>query len=188
MSDDNGINTSSGIGHDITAILDGNDIDPFILNDYYEADIDNFARGQVFFPLRDLEPGLHTLKLTAWDTYNNSAEQEIQFVVAEDDNIKIERVLNYPNPFTTYTEFWFTHNRPFEALDVQVQVMTISGKVIWSKNQSVTTTGFTSREITWDGTDDFGQRLGKGVYIYKITVKSTLSNQQTSKIEKLVIL
>ena len=188
LSDDNGINTASGIGHDITATLDGNDVDPFILNDYYEADVDNFARGQVYFPLRDLEPGLHTLKLKAWDTYNNSAEQEIQFVVAENDNIKLERVLNYPNPFTTYTEFWFNHNRPFEPLDVQVQVMTISGKVVWSKNQSVTTTGFTSREITWDGTDDFGQRLGKGVYIYKITVKSTLSNQQTSKVEKLVIL
>lgn len=188
LSDDNGINTSSGIGHDITATIDGNDVDPFILNDYYEADVDDFARGQVYFPLRDLEPGLHTLKVKAWDTYNNSAEQEIQFVVAENDNIKLERVLNYPNPFTTYTEFWFNHNRPFEPLDVQVQVMTISGKVIWTKNQSVTTTGFTSREITWDGTDDFGQRLGKGVYIYKITVKSTLSNQQTSKIEKLVIL
>jgi len=188
LSDDNGINTSSGIGHDITATIDGNDVDPFILNDYYEADVDNFARGQVYFPLRDIEPGLHTLKLKAWDTYNNSAEQEIQFVVAENDDIKLERVLNYPNPFTTYTEFWFNHNRPFEPLDVQVQVMTISGKVVWSKNQSVTTTGFTSREITWDGTDDFGQRLGKGVYVYKITVKSTLSNQQTSKIEKLVIL
>ncbi|KEZ92007.1 type IX secretion system sortase PorU [Nonlabens ulvanivorans] len=188
LSDDNGINTSSGIGHDITATLDGNDVDPFILNDYYEADVDNFARGQVYFPLRDLEPGLHTLKLKAWDTYNNSAEQEIQFIVAENDGIKLERVLNYPNPFTTYTEFWFNHNKPFEPLNVQIQVMTISGKVIWSKNQSVTTTGFTSREITWDGTDDFGQRLGKGVYIYKITVKSTLSNQQTSKVEKLVIL
>lgn len=188
LSDDNGINTSSGIGHDITATLDGNDVDPFILNDYYEADVDNFARGQVYFPLRDLEPGLHTLKVKAWDTYNNSAEQEIQFVVAEDDTIKLERVLNYPNPFTTYTEFWFNHNRPFEPLDVQVQVMTISGKIVWTKNQSVTTSGFTSREITWDGTDDFGQRLGKGVYIYKITVKSTLSNQQTSKVEKLVIL
>lgn len=188
LSDDNGINTSSGIGHDITATIDGNDVDPFILNDYYEAEVDNFARGKVFFPLRDLEPGLHTLKLKAWDTYNNSAEQEIQFVVAQDDAIRLDRVLNYPNPFTSYTEFWFNHNRPFEPLDVQVQVMTISGKVVWSKNQSVTTTGFTSREITWDGRDDFGQRLGKGVYIYKITVRSTLTNQQTSKIEKLVIL
>jgi len=188
LNDDNGINTASGIGHDITAILDGDEANPFILNDYYEADVDDFTRGKVYFPLRDIEPGLHTIKFTAWDTYNNSAMAEIQFLVTEDDEIKLERVLNYPNPFTTYTEFWFNHNRPFEPLDVQVQVMTITGKVVWSDERTITTTGFTSREITWDGTDDFGQRLGKGVYVYKINVKSTLTNQQASKTEKLVIL
>lgn len=188
LNDDNGINTSSGIGHDITGVLDGDETNPYILNDYYEANEDDFTKGKVYFPLRDIEPGLHTLKVTAWDTYNNSASNEIQFVVSESDGIELTRVLNYPNPFTSYTEFWFNHNRPFEPLDVQVQVMTISGKVVWSKNQNLTTTGFTSREITWDGRDDFGQRLGKGVYVYKITVKSTLSNQLASKIEKLVIL
>ena len=188
LSDDNGINTSSGIGHDITGILDGDETNPYILNDYYEANEDDFTRGKVFFPLRDIEPGLHTLKVTAWDTYNNSAMNEIQFVVSESDGVELTRVLNYPNPFTSYTEFWFNHNRPFEPLDVQVQVMTISGKVVWSQNRNLTTTGFTSREITWDGRDDFGQRLGKGVYIYKITVKSTLTNKSASKIEKLVIL
>jgi hypothetical protein len=188
LIDDNGINTSSGIGHDITGILDGDETNPFILNDYYEANEDDFTKGKVYFPLRDIEPGLHTLKITAWDTYNNSAMNEIQFVVSESDGVELTRVLNYPNPFTSYTEFWFNHNRPFEPLDVQVQVMTISGKVVWSKNQNLTTTGFTSREITWDGRDDFGQRLGKGVYVYKITVKSTLTNKSSSKIEKLVIL
>jgi hypothetical protein len=188
LIDDNGINTSSGIGHDITGILDGDETNPFVLNDYYEADEDDFTKGKVYFPLRDIEPGLHTLKITAWDTYNNSAMNEIQFVVSESDGVELSRVLNYPNPFTSYTEFWFNHNRPFEPLDVQVQVMTISGKVVWSKNQNLTTTGFTSREITWDGRDDFGQRLGKGVYVYKITVKSTLTNKSSSKIEKLVIL
>jgi hypothetical protein len=188
LIDDNGINTSSGIGHDITGILDGDETNPFVLNDYYEADEDDFTKGKVYFPLRDIEPGLHTLKITAWDTYNNSAMNEIQFVVSESDGVELTRVLNYPNPFTSYTEFWFNHNRPFEPLDVQVQVMTISGKVVWSKNQNLTTTGFTSREITWDGRDDFGQRLGKGVYVYKITVKSTLTNKSSSKIEKLVIL
>ncbi|MEN8816165.1 MAG: type IX secretion system sortase PorU [Nonlabens sp.] len=188
LNDENGINTSSGIGHDITGILDGDETNPFILNDYYEANEDDFTSGKVFFPLRDIEPGLHTLKITAWDTYNNSAMNEIQFVVSESDGVELTRVLNYPNPFTSYTEFWFNHNRPFEPLDVQVQVMTVSGKVVWSKNHNLTTTGFTSREITWDGRDDFGQRLGKGVYIYKITVKSTLTNKSSSKIEKLVIL
>lgn len=188
LEDDNGINTSSGIGHDITATIDGDDVNPVIMNDYYEAEVDDFKKGKVFFPLRDIAPGLHTLVVKAWDTYNNSNTQEIQFLVADNNELKLERVLNYPNPFTSYTEFWFNHNRPFEPLEVQVQVMTITGKVVWAKNQNITTTGFTSREITWDGLDDFGQRLGKGVYIYKITVKSTLTNQVTSKTEKLVIL
>ncbi len=188
FEDDNGINTASGVGHDITATIDGDDVNPYIMNDYYEANVDDFRKGKVFFPLRDIAPGLHTLVVKVWDTYNNSSTQEIQFLVADDNELKLERVLNYPNPFTTYTEFWFNHNRPFESLDVQVQVMTISGKVIWTKNQSITTTGFTSREITWDGRDDFGQQLGKGVYVYKITVKSTLTNQVATKIEKLVLL
>ena len=188
LTDDSGINTSSGIGHDITGVLDGDETNPFILNDYYEANEDDFTQGKVYFPLRDIEPGLHTLKVTAWDTYNNSSMNEIQFVVSESDGVELTRVLNYPNPFSTYTEFWFNHNRPFEPLEVQVLVMTVSGKVVWSNNQNITTTGFTSREITWDGRDDFGQRLGKGVYIYKITVKSTLTNKSASKVEKLVIL
>jgi flagellar hook assembly protein FlgD len=52
----------------------------------------------------------------------------------------------------------------------------------------VYTDGFLSREITWDGKDDFGDKIGKGVYVYKLTVKSTLTNQQSEKFEKLVIL
>jgi hypothetical protein len=188
LNDENGINTASGIGHDITAVLDGDEANPFIMNDYYEAATDDFTNGQVLFPLRDISPGLHTLKVTAWDTYNNSSMAEIQFVVSNDDGLQLSRVLNYPNPFTSYTEFWFNHNKPFEPLEVQVQVMTVTGKIVWTKLQTVTTSGFTAREITWDGRDDFGQRLGKGVYVYKIRVKSTLSNETASVVEKLVIL
>jgi flagellar hook assembly protein FlgD len=73
-------------------------------------------------------------------------------------------------------------------LDVQVQVMTVTGKVVWTRNQVITTDGFLSREITWDGRDDFGDRIGKGVYVYKLTVKSTITNSKTEKFEKLVIL
>ena len=87
-----------------------------------------------------------------------------------------------------YTQFWFSHNRPFEPLEVQVQVMTVTGKIIWTKNQTITTSGFLSREISWDGLDDYGDRLGKGVYVYKLTVKSTMTDSVTEKYEKLVIL
>lgn len=188
LEDMSGINTAGGIGHDIVAILDDDDENPIVLNDYYEAEADNFMKGKVYYQLRDLEEGPHVLRFRAWDTYNNSSVAEIQFTVSSNENLSITRVLNYPNPFTDYTEFWFNHNRPFEPLEVQVQVFTVTGKIVWSQNQLINTDGFLSRDITWDGRDDFGDRIGKGVYVYKLTVRSTLTNHKTEKYEKLVIL
>ena len=188
LSDDNGINTSSGIGHDMIAILDGDESNPFVINEYYQANIDDYSNGKASFTFRDLEEGMHTLTLKAWDVYNNSSTAEIQFIVAGNDDLEITNVLNYPNPFVSYTEFWFNHNRPFEPLEVQIQVFTVAGKVVWSKNQIINTDGFLSRDIVWDGKDDFGDRIGKGVYVYKISVISSLTNKRVEKIEKLVIL
>ncbi|WP_374174831.1 type IX secretion system sortase PorU [Flavobacterium tructae] len=188
LEDENGINTASGIGHDITAVLDGDVSNPFVLNDYYQTKLDDYTNGNLRFPLRNLAAGMHTITFTAWDVYNNPVTSEIQFIVVGNESLTLTHVLNYPNPFSTYTQFWFSHNRPYEPLDVQVQVMTITGKVVWTKNQIVTTEGFLSRDITWDGKDDFGDRIGKGVYIYKLTVKSNLTNKKAEKYEKLVIL
>jgi flagellar hook assembly protein FlgD len=74
------------------------------------------------------------------------------------------------------------------VLEVQVQVFTISGKLIKTINQNIITTGNLSRSISWNGLDDFGNKIGKGVYIYKLKVKSTISNLTSEKFEKLVIL
>nr|WP_317632873.1 type IX secretion system sortase PorU [uncultured Flavobacterium sp.] len=188
LEDENGINTASGIGHDMVAILDGNENDPFVLNDYYETEANNFRKGTIKYPFNNLEKGSHTLTVKAWDVYNNLVTSEIQFVVTESESLEIDRVLNYPNPFVDYTEFWFQHNRPTEPLQVQVQILTVTGKIVKTINQIITTDGFLSRDIIWDGKDDFGDRIGKGVYVYKLKVKSTLSGQQAEKIEKLVIL
>jgi Peptidase family C25 len=188
LEDENGINTASGIGHDIIAILDSDESNPIKLNDYYETELDNYKSGKLKYPFRNLALGLHTITFKAWDVYNNPISAEIQFIVVGDESVTLSNVLNYPNPFVNYTQFWFSHNKPFEPLDVQIQIFTITGKVIWTKNQVVTTDGFLSKDISWDGKDDFGDKIGKGVYIYKLTVKSTISNSKTEKFEKLVIL
>lgn len=188
LEDEHGINTASGIGHDIVAILDGDENNPYVLNDYYETENNDYTKGKVAYPFKNLAPGLHTILFKAWDVYNNLITAEIQFVVVGNEELALTHVLNYPNPFVSYTEFWFNHNRPFEPLDVQVQILTISGKLVKTINQTVVTDGFLSREIKWDGKDDFGDKIGKGVYVYKLTVKSTLTGTKTEKIEKLVIL
>lgn len=189
LSDANGINTSiTAVDHDIVAILDGDTANPIILNDFYQTELNDFTTGKVNYTLRDLETGPHTLKIKAWDTYNNSSETTLNFVVVSDAILNLENVLNYPNPFVNYTEFWFNHNKPNEPLEVQVQIFTVSGKLVKTINRNVQTTGNLSRNITWNGLDDFGNKIGKGVYVYKLTVKATASNLVSEKYEKLVIL
>ncbi len=192
LQDDNGINTASGIGHDITAIIDGDETNPIVLNDYYQANVDDYTNGTVTYPFRDLEPGLHTLTLKAWDVYNNSSTAEIQFTVFDkDEELVVTNVLNYPNPFVNYTEFWFNHNS-IEPLDVSVQIFTVSGKLVKTLNGQTTggskSVSSLSKDIVWDGRDDFGDKIGKGVYVYKLKVRSNRLNKQVEKIQKLVIL
>ncbi|MDP5081972.1 MAG: type IX secretion system sortase PorU [Winogradskyella sp.] len=192
LQDENGINTASGIGHDITAIIDGDETNPIVLNDYYQANVDDYTNGTVTYPFRDLEPGLHTLTLKGWDVYNNSATAELQFTVFDkDEELVINNVLNYPNPFVNYTEFWFNHNS-IDPLDVSVQIFTVSGKLVRTLNGQTSggskSVSSLSKDIIWDGRDDFGDKIGKGVYVYKLKVKSNSLNKQVEKIQKLVIL
>ena len=189
LFDASGINTSiTAVDHDIVGILDGDTSNLIILNDFYQTELNDFSNGKVSYTLRDLDVGPHTLKLKAWDTYNNSSETTLNFVVVSDAILNLENVLNYPNPFVNYTEFWFNHNKPNEPLEVQIQIFTVSGKLVKTINQNVQTTGNLSRNISWNGLDDFGNKIGKGVYIYKLRVKSTASNLVSEKYEKLVIL
>jgi len=188
IEDDNGINTvGNGIGHDITAILDNETANPIILNNYYTADLDSYQKGQITYTFPPIAAGEHKLTLKAWDINNNSVESTIHFTVKEQENIALDHVLNYPNPFTTKTSFFFEHNQVCSELDAQVQIFTISGKVVKTINQTVNTIGFRSNAIDWDGKDDFGDQLAKGVYIYRLIVKSS-TGEIAEKTEKLVLL
>jgi hypothetical protein len=186
--DENGVNTvGNGIGHDLMAVIDGNTADPIILNEYYTADLDSYQSGSVRYAIPQLEKGEHTLTLKVWDVNNNSSQATIDFVVQEKEDIALDHVLNYPNPFTTYTEFFFEHNQVCAELETQVQIFTVSGRLVKTINQLVNTQGFRSAGIPWDGKDDFGDQLAKGVYVYAIKVKSA-DGLVAEKIEKLVLL
>lgn len=186
--DENGINTvGNGIGHDITAILDGNSSEPFILNDFYVADLDSYQSGELRFQFDGLTPGPHSLEFKVWDVNNNSSKRVIDFIVVDSENIELQNVLNYPNPFTTSTEFMFEHSFACNELEVQVQIFTISGKLVQTLNETVQTQGFRVSQIYWNGTDNFGDQLAKGVYIYRLKVKDQ-NGQLAEKTEKLVIL
>ena len=189
LFDTSGINTvGNGIGHDLIAILDDNTNNTMVLNDFYEADLDSYQSGKIRFPLYDLEPGDHQILVRVWDVYNNPSETLINFKVLESTDLQLSHVLNWPNPFTTYTEFQFEHNRASEPLEVQVQVYTVAGQLIKTINQTIMATGNRITGIAWDGRDQYGDPIGKGVYVYRLRVRSTVDQSSAEKTEKLVIL
>jgi hypothetical protein len=188
LTDSSGINTvGTGIGHNLTAVIDGNTRETIILNDFYEAEADSYQSGRVRFQLPKLEEGFHSIAIKAWDVFNNSGEYLLDCQVVKKEDLAIKHVLNYPNPFTTSTQFWFEHNRPGEELQVSIQVMTVSGKLVKTIVKTIKNEGTRSSEIVWDGRDDYGGRLGRGVYIYRLRVRSGDGKVQ-EKVEKLLIL
>jgi hypothetical protein len=188
LFDSSGINTvGTGIGHDITATLD-NDLNQFfILNDFYQTDANSYQRGTVRFQLPKLAEGNHQLKIKVWDVMNNSSDYLLDFRVVKNQELKLEKVYNYPNPFTTRTTFMFEHNRAGDLLQVNIRIFSVSGKLVKSVYRTINTTGNRSFEIEWDGTDDFGRKTGRGVYIYQLEVKDSAGKKQ-SALQKLVVL
>lgn len=186
MRDDNGINISDiGIGHGISMILDDNLSESRSLNEYYIADLDSYQSGTLEYPLRDLETGKHTLSLKVWDIHNNPTEKSIEFFVAENAFLGLEDVLNYPNPFTDYTNFAFTHNKVDQDLIINIEIFNTSGQKIKTLSNEVFARN-ERLEVRWDGLDKAGNRINPGLYIYKLTVKS-LEDNTSSYITKRIV-
>ena len=195
LTDKSGINTSSAaIGHEITATLDNNPLNLVTVNSFYTSDLDNFMSGRVRYPYKDLTAGPHTIKLKAWDTYNNSAEGTVDFIAAQNEQLALDHVLNYPNPFSNLTTFHFDQNHPGEELDVQVQIFTVTGRLV--KTLRATVPGSTAHvpathhdpSLTWNGRDDYDDQLARGVYVYRVSVRLASGGDAATKFEKLVLL
>ena len=100
-------------------------------------------------------------------------------------------MLNYPNPFANSTTFFFDHNKAGaepDNLDVQVQIFTVAGHLVRTLTAIVSSTDAHQRSITWNGRDDFNDQLARGVYVYRLSVRSQHNGTTASKYEKLVIL
>jgi hypothetical protein len=188
LIDSSGINTlGSSIGHDMAVVMDENSTKPVILNDYYEASLNSYQSGRVRYPYTELSEGEHRLSFRVWDIQNNSSVVYSDFIVAKSAELALKHVLNYPNPFTTKTKFFFEHNQACNPLKVNIQIYTVSGKLVKTIQQSVLCEGFRPEGVDWDGRDDFGDKLARGVYIYKLSILD-VENKKAEKIEKLVIL
>lgn len=188
LFDQNGINTTGkGIGRDLSFHLNENLTQSVVVNDYYQATLNSYQSGEVVYELKDLPAGKHILKFKAFDTYNNPSEASLEFEVKSNEKPAIANLLNYPNPFTTKTTFHFDHNMRGESLMVLLQIFTINGKLVKSFQDQILADGSHFESFTWDGKDEYGDRLANGVYIYKVKVKAE-GKAIAERIEKLLLL
>ncbi len=170
--DESGINTvGSGVGHDIVASID--DEMDFVLNDYYEAELDNYQYGSVRYPFFNLADGWHSLKLKVWDVYNNSSQAYTEFVVAESSEMALDYLMSYPNPFKDWTIFSFEHNQSLEPIDVKIEIYTLSGQLVKTITDVYNAGGYRYKSYEWDGCDEGGEKLMQGMYVYRVIVQNS---------------
>jgi hypothetical protein len=119
-----------------------------------------------------LEDGVYTLEVRASDLSNNQAGSQpyrISFKVVNESTIT--HFYPYPNPFSTGTRFVFTLTGAAVPDQIKIQIMTVSGKVVREITQDELgpiRIGNNISTFTWDGSDEFGDKLANGVYLYRV--------------------
>jgi hypothetical protein len=187
VSDNYGINTTgNGIGHDLTATLDGDHFNSVILNEFYQANTDSYNSGIIRYPYSQLEPGPHQVTVKVWDIHNNSTESTLDFIVVESEALLLEQLFNYPNPFSDRTWFSVEHNRPDQTLRLVLAIYNLSGEMVRIIDRQIESPGYRLEPVEWDGTSSGGAELGGGIYVYRATL-STEDGERASSSGKLII-
>lgn len=175
--DASGINTlGTGIGHDITAVIDDKTDHTLILNDYFESETDNFQKGILRYQLSSLDPGSHHLRLKVWDVMNNSTTADVLFNVKGENQIETENVNVWPNPFTAGTTFTIRHNQSGKVMKAQIRIFNSMGELQRVLQTISGTDQGIIGPVQWDGRNDNGRKLSSGLYIFQVILENETGN------------
>jgi hypothetical protein len=129
-----------------------------------------------YIPSTPFDDGVYSLKVRSKDAsgnYNTSSDYLIDFEVI--NKSEISNFYPYPNPFSTSMRFVFTLTGMKIPDDIKVVIMTTTGKIVrevFKSELGAIRIGNNISDFSWDGTDQFGDRLANGVYFYKVSLKN----------------
>ncbi|MDO7876248.1 C25 family cysteine peptidase [Hymenobacter sp. ASUV-10] len=124
--------------------------------------------------------GVYTLRVQGRDPSNATAgiagngdaqDYEVKFEVVNASTIT--NVFPYPNPVTSKAKFVFTVTGQELPRNMKIQIMTIAGRVvreIFMSELGPLHIGNNITEYAWDGTDEYGDRLANGTYLYRVSL------------------
>ncbi|MBP6230900.1 MAG: type IX secretion system sortase PorU [Paludibacteraceae bacterium] len=187
INDDFGINTvGAGIGHDIVLTLHQQVNQTFVLNDYYQATLNDYKSGRIRYPLSNLAPGTYELQLKLWNLQNISTTQTLRFTVNDTAKPTIHSFYAYPNPASGSTTLVLEHDRPDVLTTATFHLYDLAGHLFWQSN-SVTLLGDEPLVYPWNLTDGAGVRLQPGLYLIKVKIE-TPNESFTTATQKILIL
>ncbi|MBQ8968165.1 MAG: type IX secretion system sortase PorU [Bacteroidaceae bacterium] len=186
LKDESGINYSgSGLGHDLLLTIDDNVNTTYVLNDYYTSEFGDFTQGAVGYSIPELPEGPHRLKFRAWDVLNNTNSATLDFVVDADLNPTLLGISATQNPAVSGTNFLINYSLPGTDCDLLLEVFDFAGQRMWSHSCVVNTaTGI--YVLPWNLTMSGGGRLGAGIYLYRVTMRSGTS-KKVSEAQKIIV-
>lgn len=173
LSDDTGINTAgAGIGHRIEAWIDDNN-ESIDLTSLYRSSFTNPKAGSIEKVLYDLPQGVHTIKIRAWDVFNNPTTSYSDFKIGEGNSIMVLNTYMQPNPITDNGIISITHTAS-TAYDVEINIFNQSGALIRTINSIGSSLNKTIAE--WDGRDAEGKQLAVGSYFYSVKLQTKFAS------------
>lgn len=178
ISDSTGINAGSGLGHDITAVLDGNPGSLVVLNDLYEPDVEHIGCGSVKYQFTGLTPGRHTLTLKAWNIFNRSAEATVSFMVCHPDTLALSELHCYPNPARERAQFMLEVNNTARVTSAELQIYSSRGQILATHTPSISADGYIVGPVIWNLAS-----VPPGIYLARIIITDTDGHtyQQSTK-------
>ncbi len=187
LSDATGLNTTgTGVGHLMEGILNDQESNPIDFTNYFTGDLDAGGKsGEINYKFNHLSDGHYKLQIKAWDVFNNYSTATTYFNLVTGDDLVLQDVYNYPNPFSSNTWFTFQQNLN-KTLDVRIKIYTIAGRLIKEIDRYDLFDRFV--KIAWDGTDEDGSRVANGTYLYKLIVRTSDGQFNKSVLGKLAII
>lgn len=182
VADDTGINMSSGIGHNMLLVLNGQtEID---MTPYFENAENSSKKGTIRYNFSELQEGNYQLELRVWDVFNNSATKTINFTISNDYRPAVYDFQIWGNPARDNTLFVLNTNAPGDNINVRISVYSLTGALLWIHQESG---NYLSQYIyDWNLNGSNGGRLSPGVYI--CTAQISINGKWSSmKSQKLII-
>ena len=165
ITDSAGVNIGTGLGHDITAMVDDNPGSLIVLNDLFQPDIADGRCGSVAYTLQDLTPGRHTVTVKAWNIFGLSTSATVPFVVHSSDTLTFSELTCAPNPATTRATFSLRVNTPVDILSAELQIYTSQGQLLYTHIPTVSAGAFLVGPVYWDVTS-----VPPGLYLARMVL------------------